>query len=158
MFWCRLGQVNKMAKPVEFRHFTPRNSREDLIRKLEQAPEQHAEALLEAYELLQRMHEKGLIGVANGLLCASNTVIERVVDVASSKEAVTALRSLLMLGNLLNGIDPDELHSVLSGGANKPPSLWQIWKRATTEDARRGMATAVSLLNLFGVALRKQKN
>jgi uncharacterized protein YjgD (DUF1641 family) len=147
-----------MAKPVEFRHFTPRNSREDLIRKLEQAPEQHAEALLEAYELLQRMHEKGLIGVANGLLCASNTVIERVVDVASSKEAVTALRSLLMLGNLLNGIDPDELHSVLSGGANKPPSLWQIWKRATTEDARRGMATAVSLLNLFGVALRKQKN
>jgi uncharacterized protein YjgD (DUF1641 family) len=147
-----------MAKPVEFRHFTPRNSREDLIRKLEQAPEQHAEALLEAYELLQRMHEKGLIGVANGLLCASNTVIERVVDVASSKEAVTALRSLLMLGNLLNGIDPDELHSVLSGGAKKPPSLWQILKRATTEDARRGMATAVSLLNLFGAALRKQKD
>ena len=147
-----------MAKPVEFRHFTPRNSREDLIRKLEQAPEQHAEALLEAYELLQRMHEKGLIGVANGLLCASDTVVERVVDVASSKEAVTALRSLLMVGHLLNGIDPDELHSVLLGGANKPPSLWQIWKRATTEDARRGMATAVSLLNLFGVALRKQKN
>jgi uncharacterized protein YjgD (DUF1641 family) len=147
-----------MAKPVEFRHFTPRNSREDLIRKLEQAPEEHAEALLEAYELLQRMHEKGLIAVANGLLCASDTVVERVVDVASSKQAVTALRSLLMVGNLLNGIDPDQLRSVLAGGANKPPSFWQIWKRATTEDARRGMATAVGLLNLFGAALRKQKD
>ncbi len=147
-----------MAKPVEFRQFTPRNSREDLIRKLNQAPEQHAEALLEAYELLQRMHEKGLIDAANGLLSASDAVVDHAVDLVSSKPAVSALRRLLMLSNVLNAIDPDQMHAVFSGGSAKPPSLWQIFKRATTEDARRGMATWVGLLNLFGAALRKQKD
>ncbi len=68
------------------------------MRKLEQAPEEHAEALLSAYDLLQRMHEKGLIELASGLLSASETVVDR---------------------------------------------------------ARRGMATAVGMLNLLGAALRK---
>ena len=57
-----------MAMPVEFREFTPRNSRNDLMRRLEQAPEEHAEALLAAYDLLQRMHEKGLVDIASGLV------------------------------------------------------------------------------------------
>ena len=146
-----------MAKPVEFRQFTPRNSREDLIHKLENAPEQHAEALLEAYELLQRLHEKGLIDLANGLLSASDTVVERAVEVVSAKQTVGALRSLLMVGNILIGVDPDQLHALFSGARAKPPSIWQIWKRATTDDARRGIATAIGLLNLFGAALRRQK-
>jgi hypothetical protein len=35
------------------------------------------------------------------------------------------------------------------------PSLWEIGKRVRTDDARRGMATAVSLLSIFGTALNK---
>jgi hypothetical protein len=34
--------------------------------------------------------------------------------------------------------------------------MWQIGREALTDDARRGMATAVGLLNLFGAALRRQ--
>jgi hypothetical protein len=45
---------------------------------------------------------------------------------------------------------------VLSGSDAKPPSMWQIGREALTDDARRGMATAVGLLNLFGAALRRQ--
>jgi hypothetical protein len=144
-----------MAMPVAFREFTPKNSRDDLIRKLEQAPEEHAEALLSAYELLQRMHEKGLIDVANGLLSVSETVVGKVVDVASSKEIVTALRVVLMLSNLLNSLDADRIHALLTPPEGKPPSLWAIGKEAMSDDARLGMATAVGLLNVFGAALRK---
>jgi uncharacterized protein YjgD (DUF1641 family) len=144
-----------MALAVDFRQFTPRNSRADLIRKLEQAPEEHAEALLSAYDLLQRMHEKGLIELANGLLSASDTVVDRAVDVISSKQAVTALRALLMVSNLLNSIDADELHKLLAATDAKPPSLWEIGKQAMSANARRGMATGVGLLNLLGAALRK---
>ncbi len=147
-----------MAKPVEFRQLTPRNSRDDLMRRLDQAPEQHAEALLEAYDLLQRMHDKGLLSFATGLLSASDAVVNRATDLVSSQTAVTALRSLLMVGNILNEINPDQLHSLLSKPAAKPPSLWQIFKQARSEDARRAMATSVGLLNLLGSALRKQKD
>ena len=147
-----------MAAPVEFRKFTPRNSRDDLIRRLEQAPEAQAEALLSAYDLLQRMHEKGLIDVANGLLSASETVVDRVVDVVSSKQAVSALRVVLMMSNLLNSLDPNRLHALLSPSENKAPSLWRIAKETMSPDARRGMAAAVGLLSVFGAALHEQES
>jgi hypothetical protein len=82
-----------MAKAVAFREFTPRNSRDDLMRKVDQAPVEHAEAVLAAYDLLQRLHEKGLIDLLSGLLSAGDTVVDRIVDVISSKEMVTAFAS-----------------------------------------------------------------
>jgi uncharacterized protein YjgD (DUF1641 family) len=146
-----------MAIAVDFRKFTPRNSREDLIRKVEQAPVEHAEAVLAAYDLLQRLHEKGMIDLLNGLLSAGDTVVDRVVDVISSMEVVTALRMALTFVNLLSVIDPDELHSVISNAGKETPSLLTIGKQATSKDARRGMAAAVGLLTVFGAALGKQQ-
>ena len=146
-----------MAIAVDFRKFTPRNSREDLIRKVEQAPVEHAEAVLAAYDLLQRLHEKGMIDLLNGLLSAGDTVVDRVVDVISSTEVVTALRMALTFLNLLSVIDPDELHTVISNAGKETPSLLTIGKQATSKDARRGMAAAVGLLAVFGAALGKQQ-
>src|SRR3954468_7701641 len=146
-----------MAKAVAFREFTPRNSRDDLIRKLEQAPVEHAEAVLAAYNLLQRLHEKGLIDLLNGLLSAGDTVVDRVVDVISSKEMVTALRITLILGDLLSSIDPDKLRVVVSNARQEAPSLLTIGKQAMSKDARRSMAMAVGIFNVLGDALNTQK-
>ena len=146
-----------MAVAVGFREFTPRNSREDLIRKVEQAPVAHAEAVLAAYDLLQRLHEKGMIDLLSGLLSAGDTVVERLVDVISSREMVTALRIALIFSNLLSSIDPDKLHAVISNAGKDAPSLLAIGKQATSKDARRGMAAAVGLLNVFGEALNAQE-
>lgn len=146
-----------MGMPVEFREFTPKNSRNDLMRRLEQAPEEHVEALLAAYDLLQRMHEKGLIDIASGLLSASDTVMDKVADVASSTEVVNALRAVLMFTNLLKTLDMERMHVLISAPESKPPSLWALGRQAMSEDARVGMATAVGLLNVFGAALRKQQ-
>jgi uncharacterized protein YjgD (DUF1641 family) len=145
-----------MAMAVEFREFTPRNSRDDLIRKVQNAPEAHAEALLAAYELLQRMHDKGLIDVANGLLSAGDTVVDRVVDVASSKPAVTALRIALMFSNLLSTLDPDAVSAVLSPKEKEPPSLWQVAKQAMSKEARAGLAASIGLLKVLGATLNKR--
>jgi uncharacterized protein YjgD (DUF1641 family) len=146
-----------MAVAVDYRVFTPRNSREDLIRKVEQAPDAHAEAVLAAYDLLQRLHEKGVIDLLNGLLSAGDTVVERLVDVVSSREAVTALRIALIFSNVLSSIDPDKLHTAISTAGNDAPSLLAIGKQAASKDARRGMAAAVGLLSIFGEALHAQQ-
>jgi uncharacterized protein YjgD (DUF1641 family) len=146
-----------MAVAVDYRVFTPRNSREDLIRKVEQAPLAHAEAVLAAYDLLQRLHEKGMIDLLRGLLSAGDTVVERLVDVISSREMVTALRIALIFSNLLSSIEPDKLHAVISNAGKDAPSLLGIGKQATSKDARRGMAAAVGLLNVFGEALNAQQ-
>lgn len=147
-----------MAMAVDFREFTPRNSREDLIRRVEQAPVEHAEAVLAAYDLLQRLHDKGVIDLLNGLLSAGDTVVERVADLMNSKDMVNALRIALIYRGLLSSMDPDKLHAVISKAENEePPSLISIAKQASSRDARRGMAAAVGLLNIFGEALNAQK-
>jgi len=147
-----------MAKAVNFREFTPRNSRDDLIRRVEQAPVEHAEAILATYDLLQELYEKGVIDLLKGILSAGDTVVERLTDVVSSKEAVGALRMALVLGNLMTSMNADDLHTVISSaGKDTPPSLISIGKQAASEDARRGMALAVGLLNVLGAALNREK-
>jgi uncharacterized protein YjgD (DUF1641 family) len=146
-----------MAIAVDYREFTPRNSREDLIRKVEQAPVAHAEAVLAAYDLLQRLHDRGMIDLLSGLLSAGDTVVEHLVEVISSRKMVTALRIALIFSNLLSSIDPDKFHAVISNASKDAPSLLVIGKQATSKDARRGMAAAVGLLNVFGAALNAQQ-
>jgi uncharacterized protein YjgD (DUF1641 family) len=146
-----------MAVAVDFREFTPADARVDLVRRVEQAPIEHAEAVLAAYDLLQRLHEKGLLDLLNGLLSAGDTIVDRVVDVVSSKEMVTALRIGLMFSNLLTLIDADAVHAVIADAGKETPSLLSLGKQAASRDARRGLATAMGLLNVFGAALSKQQ-
>jgi uncharacterized protein YjgD (DUF1641 family) len=146
-----------MAVAVDFREFRPVDARNDLIRRVEHAPVEHAEAVLSAYELLQQLHEKGMLELLTGLLNAGDTVVNHVVGVISSKEMVTALRIGLIFSNLLSSVDPDKLHSIIADAGEEPPSLLSIGKMATSKDARRGIATAVGLLNVFGAALNTAK-
>jgi uncharacterized protein YjgD (DUF1641 family) len=146
-----------MAVAVNFREFKPVDSRDDLIRRVQQAPVEHAEAVLSAYELLQLLHEKGMLDLLSGALSAGETVVNHVVGVVSSKEMVTALRIGLIFSNLLGAIDPDKLSDVLSKAGNEPPSLLAIAKQATSKEARRGMSVAVGLLNVLGATLDKPR-
>ena len=146
-----------MALAVDFRQFTPENSRNDLLRRLEQAPHEHAEAVLSGYELLQRMHDKGLLDIANGLLSASDTVVERVADVVSSKQAITALRLALIGANLLDSVDPDKVSAVFSAPKSKPRTLWSVIKKAVSSYFLLVFATAVDLFSVFGSSVRHRK-
>jgi uncharacterized protein YjgD (DUF1641 family) len=144
-----------MAVAVDFREFRPVDARNDLIRRVEQAPIEHAEAILSAYELLQQLHEKGMLDLLTGVLSAGETVVNHVVGVVSSKEMVNMLRMGLIFSNLLSSIDPDKLSSVIAQAGKEPPSLLAIGKQATSKEARRAMGVALGLLNVVGAAMEK---
>jgi uncharacterized protein YjgD (DUF1641 family) len=146
-----------MAVAVNFRAFTPDNSRDDLVRRIGQAPVEHALAVLAAYELLEQLHDKGILDIVNGMLRAGDTVVDHVASLVSSKEAVTALRVGLIFSSLLSTIDVDKLHAVMADAGKKPPSLLSIGKLALSADAKRAMAMGLGLLNVFGAALGKGK-
>ena len=144
-----------MAVAVEFRKFQPTDSREDLLRRVEAAPHEHAEAVLAAYGVLEKLHEADVLSLLNGLLGAKNLVVDRAADVISSAEMVNLLRISLLAGGLLKNIHPDDLNDVLKESSQEPPSLFQILKRITSKDARRALGAMGGLLNIFGAALRK---
>ena len=145
-----------MAVAVDFRVYQPADSREDLLRKVNEAPAKHAEAILAAYEVLEKLHEKDVLNLMKGLLGAKDTVVDHVADLVSSQEMVNLLRLSLLAGNLLKDINPDDLHSVLKEAEGEPPSLFQIARRMTSKNARRAMGAAGGLLNVFGAALSKK--
>ena len=144
-----------MAVAVEFRKFQPKDSREDLVRRVEAAPLEHAEAVLAAYGVLEKLHEADVLSLLQGLLGAKNMVVDRAADVVSSTEMVNLLRITLMAGGLLKNLNPDDLQAVLHEGHAEPPSMFQILKRMTSKDARRALGAMGGLLNILGAALRK---
>ena len=83
-----------MAQPIPL-EIPPRNPRAELRSRLEQAPEEHAEAVLSAYEVLQQLHERGMLEIMRGALAASDEILEKVVDNARTPEAIRAIRNLL---------------------------------------------------------------
>ena len=146
-----------MAVAVDFRSFTPVDARVDLIKKVEGAPVEHAEAILQTYELLQQLHEKGILELLTGVLTGGEAVLNHVVGLISSPTAITATRLGLMMVNVLGSIDPDKISTALAAGSKEPPSLLTMGKQATSKEARRAMAVGLGLLTAFGEALEKSK-
>ena len=51
-----------MAQPIALK-LPPRDPKQELISRLEEAPAEHAAALLDGYELLQKLHEHGVFEI-----------------------------------------------------------------------------------------------
>jgi uncharacterized protein YjgD (DUF1641 family) len=150
-----------MAKPVAYRVFTPPDDREELKRKIDAAPAEHADAILSGYRLLEEAHESGTLELLRGALAAQDSIINHVVGMVSQPEMVNGLRNLLVLGKVLGNIHQTLETGIGDDGKLKrrhaPPSLFGLVSRMNTPDARRGMEVAVGLLAALGAAARKKK-
>src|ERR1700745_1965841 len=94
-----------MAQPIPL-EIPSRNPRAELRSRLEQAPEAHAEAVLAAYEVLQQLHERGVLEIMRGGLEASDEILEKVVDNAKTAEAIRAISNLRVWRRSLGRSEP----------------------------------------------------
>jgi uncharacterized protein YjgD (DUF1641 family) len=148
-----------MAKPIPF-HPAPRDPREDLNTRLQQAPLEHAEAVLAAYQVLQGLHDHGVLELMRGALGGSEKILEQVVAVASSAESIRATRNLLLLVTTLGEIEPALLSDLTraipralvqaNAEESKPPGLFKLMSTFWNKDFRRGLAACNDLLVVFG--------
>ncbi|MDX6444786.1 MAG: hypothetical protein QOH71_1860 [Blastocatellia bacterium] len=154
-----------MAQPIPL-HLAPRDPREHLDARLQQAPLEHAEAVLAAYEVLQGLHDRGVLEVMRGALGGGEKILEQVVAVASGPEAIRATRNLLLLVNTLGEIDPALLSDLTravpkalvqaNAEERKPPGLFKLMSTFWNKDFRRGLAAFNDLLVTFGRNLREK--
>ena len=151
-----------MAKPVAYRVFTPPDAREELKRKIDEAPAEHADAILSGYRLLEQAHESGTLELLRGALAAQDSIINHVVGMVSQPEMVNGLRNLIVLGKVLGNIN-QTLETGISGDdkakrRHAPPSIFTLVSRMNTPDARRGIEVAVGLLAALGAAARPRRS
>jgi uncharacterized protein YjgD (DUF1641 family) len=148
-----------MARPVPLQ-LPPRDSREELRLQLDRAPLEHADALLATYEVLQGLHDSGVLDLLRGLLGSSDKVLDTAVDAARAPESVRALRNLLVLVKTLGEIDPDlfdgfamalpEAMEHAKAQGKEPPGFLAILNKFRSKDLRRGLVAVNSLLEAWG--------
>ncbi|MDT4965340.1 MAG: hypothetical protein QOJ64_77 [Acidobacteriota bacterium] len=148
-----------MAEPIPL-HIAPRDPRASLNSRLDQAPLEHAEAVLAAYEVLQGLHDRGVLELMRGTLAGGDKILEQVVAVASGPRAIRATRNLLLLVTTLGEIEPSLLSDLTraipralvqaNAEQSKPPGLVKLMSTFWNTDFRRGLAAFNHLLVIFG--------
>jgi len=149
-----------MSQPIRL-EFPPRNARVELQTRLQNAPLQHAEALLSGYDLLQRLHDRGVLDLLRGGLGSSDKVLSIVVDAAKTPEAINATRNLLILSKVVFMLEPALLENIANAVPNslaqareqKPLSLWQLFKKMCSQDTRRALSAMLGVVESFGKSL-----
>jgi uncharacterized protein YjgD (DUF1641 family) len=151
-----------MAKPIEFKPITA-DFKADLQRRLEKAPDEHAAALLAAYDVLEAAYDQGLLDILHGMIDSKEAIITTLSRYAKQPEGIAGIRNLLTAAKILTELDPevlDHVSKVMASATEEhkreqtPPSLFQIAKRANSDDGRRGLSFLTLLLSGFGRSLK----
>lgn len=154
-----------MARPIPL-ELPPRDPREELRKRLEEAPVEHAEALLDSYELLQQLHDQGVFQLLRGVIGASDKLVETAVETARSGESVRAMRNAIILGKMLSLINPDILQGVAVaigetlGSYEKPviepPGIFSLLGQFRHKELRRSIALINRFLETLGNQIKLQ--
>jgi uncharacterized protein YjgD (DUF1641 family) len=157
-----------MAKPISFQ-LPKRDPQEEFRSRLEKAPDQHAEALLASLDVLQALHDQGVLELLRGVLGGGNKILEIVVDASKSPEAIRGIRNLVIITKILGAMDPevlkkfteavpDALAGAAKAQATPPPGIWETLRILRSKNLRRGLAVANNLLEALGRNFSTQKN
>jgi uncharacterized protein YjgD (DUF1641 family) len=154
-----------MAQPIPL-ELPRRDPRQGFQSRLENAPAEHAEAVLAAYEVLQALHDRGVLDMMRGALGASDKIIEMLVDATKTPESMRAIRNLLLLVKAIGAIEPELLsdftraipRAFVQANAEeaKPPGLLKLISTFWNKDFRRGLSAFNDLLVVFGKNLTEK--
>jgi uncharacterized protein YjgD (DUF1641 family) len=144
-----------MTNPI---HYVPKvDPQTELRRRLEAAPEQHAEALLVLFDVIEEAHNQGLLDLLQGAVGSKNAIAGKLAYYAKQPLSTQAIRNLLILGEILGSFDPTVLAATKNEVFDRhedPPSMWQLFRRAISADGRRGMGMFLGLVCGLGKSSR----
>ncbi|MGB8474956.1 MAG: hypothetical protein WCE61_12795 [Candidatus Acidiferrum sp.] len=149
-----------MAKPIPF-DLPKRDAKEELRAKLEQAPIEHAEAVLAGFEVLQGLHDRGVLELLRGVLGGGDKILEMAVEATKTPEAIRGIRNLLIIAKVFGSIEPellekfagavpDALENAAKAEQTEPPGFWGVVKIFRGKNLRRGLAVVNGLLEAWG--------
>jgi uncharacterized protein YjgD (DUF1641 family) len=149
-----------MAEPIALK-LAPRDPREALYHRLENAPRDHVEALLAAYEVLQGLQDRGVLELLRGALGSSDKVLQILVDAVNTPEAICGIRNFMILIRIAGTLEPELLEALAQGVPEglaqakipEPLGLWKLLKKLSSQDTRRAMTAMICVLESLGKSL-----
>ena len=154
-----------MAQPIPMQ-LPSRDPREELYSRLEKAPKEHAEAVLAAYEVLQGLHDRGVLELLRGVFGSGDTALQTLVAATKKPETIRAIRNLVILAKLLGTIEPESLAPLANSFPEamakteraEPPGVGGLLARFRRKDVRRGVLFINNLLEALGRSLASEEH
>ena len=148
-----------MAQPISL--LPPHQNGAGVDRHLSEAPQMHADAILSALELLQLLHDRGVLDLLRGVVSAGDQLIETLTVAVDNPESLRAIRNFILLTKFFASIPPDVLNSLVRAAAEgaerekeqRAPGVLQLLRRAGSENSRHAIAVTLDLLESVGKAL-----
>src|SRR5277367_4054269 len=153
-----------MAAPILL-NLPPQDPREALYRRLENAPKEHAEALLAACDVLQGLHDKGLLELAKGALGSGEKILEILVEAGNSPEVIRGIRNFMILTKLFATLEPKLLEhladavpkALVEAETQKPLGLLSLLSKLSNQDSRRMLTIMTRVVETLGKDLGSEK-
>jgi uncharacterized protein YjgD (DUF1641 family) len=132
----------------------------ELSARLQNAPAEHAEAMLALYDVVQHMHDRGVLDLVRGALGGGEKVIETLVELGDSPEAIRGLRNVLILAKAMASFDPESLQCLaralpqavdtVRAQEAEAPGFMGLLCHFKSKDLRHGVVFVNALLETFG--------
>jgi uncharacterized protein YjgD (DUF1641 family) len=147
-----------MAQPIPLT-LTPKGP--DPAERLEDALDKHTDAIVSALELLQLLHDRGVLDLLRGLVGAGDQLVGILTAAAGTPESLRGMRNFILLTKFFASIPPDVLNSLVRAAsegaerekAQQAPGVLQLLRRAGSENSRHAIAVTLDLLESVGKAL-----
>lgn len=141
-----------MAEPISF--VPPERNGSGADQHLREATQAHSEAIQSALDLLQLLHDRGILDLLRGAVGAGDQLTEILTAAVNTPEAIRGIRNLVVLTKFLASIPPDVLNGVIqtAGVSMKrekeqpAPSLLQLLRRLNSKSSRHAIAITLDLL------------
>jgi uncharacterized protein YjgD (DUF1641 family) len=148
-----------MAQPIPLT-VTPRNE-PDSLERLDDALRNHTAAILSALQLLQLLHDRGVLDLVRGLVGAGDQLAGMATAAIDSPDSVRAIRNFILLTKFFASIPPDVLSSLVKTAmqgaerekSQEAPGLLQLLRRMNSENSRHAIAMSLDLLESVGKGL-----
>ena len=148
-----------MAQPISV--LPPHQNGAGADRQLRDAPHQHADAILSALELVQVLHDRGVLDLLRGLVDAGDQLVGTLTAAVDTPESVRAIRNFILLTKFFGSIPPDVLNSLVQAAlqgaerekASRAPGMLHLLRRLRSENSRHAIAVTLDLLESVGKGL-----
>lgn len=102
-----------MPEAFSYQH-TPRESKEEFYQQLQAASEKRADAMQDAYAILQLLHEKGILELVKDALGSGEKLMKVVAGVMQGGQVMRTVRNLKLLAKVIGKVEPETLEKLIA--------------------------------------------
>lgn len=152
-----------MAKPIKNIQRMPISDtaqKDQDLAEIQEALSEHKTAILETIDVLQGLHDRGILPLLNSLLKEGDKVLAIIVKELNKEQNSRVLENIVQLALIVGSLDLDRLKPIIGGvnaglqeaaaQSDEQTSLLSLWKSLRDPEVQRAISILLNLLKGMG--------